>query len=328
MEQLINGAGRSTLSGSIDASQTTLVVASATPFPTSGNFRIRIGTELLKVTGVASTTFTVVRSQEGTPASSHASGENVDYELTAGAMDAIRAEMYSSGTYANRPASARTGAIYATTDGFLLSRYNGSSWDEYGALYKIVPPATNFSSGFSWFQQGSATLTQDGSSWIFKVPSETTGIIRAMVKSAPATPYTIEIGMRVLVNPIDFVSCGLLWKRASTDAHVHYGCTYHATAADKLHLMVDKYNGDGTFNSTYVPVADCPRMGTLNWPYFFRIHNNGTFRICTFSQDSINWFEFHAAIVADFATMDQVGFGVQCSSDTDAFMEIFHYTEF
>jgi len=328
MEQLINGAGRSTLSGSIDASQTSLVVASATPFPTSGTFRIRIGNELMRVTGVASTTFTVVRGQEGTTGASHASGVNVDYELTDGAMDAIRAEMYSSGTYANRPSSARTGAIYESTDGFLLSRYNGSAWEEYGPLYKITPPSSTFSSGFSWFQQGSATFTQDGSSWILKVPADTTGVVRAMVKTAPATPYTIEIGMRVLVHPSDFVGCGLVWKRASNDAHIHYGCVYHATAADKLHLMVDKYLGNGTFDSTYVTVANSPRMGTLNWPYFFRIANNGTFRICTYSQDGINWFQFHSTTLANFDTMDQVGFGVQCSNDTDAFMEIFHYREF
>ncbi len=327
-EQLINGAGRSTLSSSIDSSQTTLSVASATPFPTTGNFRIRIGSELLKVTGVSGTTFTVARGQEGTTGVSHGSGENVDYELTAGAMDAIRAEMYSVGAYASRPSSARTGAIYESTDGFLLSRYNGSSWDEYGPLFKITPPASNFDSGFSWFQQSSATLTQNGSSWILKLPAETNGLVRGMFKSAPSTPYTIEFGIRILFWPADFVSAGPCFKKSANNAHIHFGCAYHNTGGNKTHVMVDKYLGNGTFNSTYVTVASSPRLGALNWPYFFRITNDGTFRKYQYSQDGIKWFEFLATVLSSFDTMDQVGFGAQVSNNHDTFMEIFHYREY
>lgn len=64
MEQYANDAS-TTLNGSINNSQRTLVVTSASLFPTSGDFRIKIESEILKVTGVSGTTFTVARAQGG-----------------------------------------------------------------------------------------------------------------------------------------------------------------------------------------------------------------------------------------------------------------------
>lgn len=84
-EQYVNDA-ETTLDASIDDTQTTLVVDSASAFPTQGNFRIRIGDELLLVTGVSSTTFTATRGVEGTTPASHGGGANVTHVLTAASL--------------------------------------------------------------------------------------------------------------------------------------------------------------------------------------------------------------------------------------------------
>jgi hypothetical protein len=83
LEQYTNSAS-TTLNGSINNSVTSLVVTSATPFPTTGNFRILIDSELMLVTAVSSTTFTVTRGIESTSAASHSSGATVTEILTAG----------------------------------------------------------------------------------------------------------------------------------------------------------------------------------------------------------------------------------------------------
>lgn len=85
-EQFANNPS-STLTGAITAGSTSLTVASATAFPTEGNFRLLIETEILKVTGVAGATFTVERGAEATTAAAHAAGAAVTQVLTAGALN-------------------------------------------------------------------------------------------------------------------------------------------------------------------------------------------------------------------------------------------------
>jgi hypothetical protein len=95
-EQFTNGA-QTTLNGAINNSVTSLVVTSAAGFPTVGEFRILIVAEgantdeILLVTGVSGTTFTVVRAYEaiadGTQvAQSHATAATVAHVLTAGSL--------------------------------------------------------------------------------------------------------------------------------------------------------------------------------------------------------------------------------------------------
>ena len=86
MEQFANLAG-TTLVGGITAFVTSITVANGgSPFPATGNFRIRIDTELMIVTAVAGNVFTVTRGAEGTTAASHSDGAQVVFVLTAGSL--------------------------------------------------------------------------------------------------------------------------------------------------------------------------------------------------------------------------------------------------
>lgn len=71
-----------TLSGGINNVQTTVTVADATGFPPSGDFRIVIDRELMLVTAVSGSTFTVTRGIEGTTAATHNDGADVACVLT------------------------------------------------------------------------------------------------------------------------------------------------------------------------------------------------------------------------------------------------------
>ena len=63
-ERFANG-GLSSLAVGIDNAVTSLAVASAVGFPTGGNFRIIIDSEIMLVTNVQGQTFTVTRGAEG-----------------------------------------------------------------------------------------------------------------------------------------------------------------------------------------------------------------------------------------------------------------------
>jgi hypothetical protein len=91
-EHLSNRAS-ALLNATIDGSQTSFVVTGTTGFP-SPNFRVRVDNELMLVTGVAGTTFTVTRGIEGTVAIAHAAGIPVTVVLTAGGLIQYLTENY------------------------------------------------------------------------------------------------------------------------------------------------------------------------------------------------------------------------------------------
>jgi hypothetical protein len=69
-----------TVAQAANATQTTLQVASAAGFPTIGSFTIKVGNEYMLVTGGAgTTTWTVVRAQQGTTATAQSIGASVTH---------------------------------------------------------------------------------------------------------------------------------------------------------------------------------------------------------------------------------------------------------
>jgi hypothetical protein len=86
MEKFGNNAS-TTLNGTITSGAASLVVTSATGFPTTGNFRILVDSggnlEYMIVTAVSGTTFTITRGAEGTTGVSHTSGVQVVQVVTA-----------------------------------------------------------------------------------------------------------------------------------------------------------------------------------------------------------------------------------------------------
>jgi hypothetical protein len=123
MEQYFNDYG-TTLVGDITSVQTTLVVASSTFFPGSGNFRIRLDNELMLVTAVSGTTWTVTRGIESSGATAHFNGASINHFITAGGLAQIISE--AGGT-----ASITWAGAWAVGTGYALNNavsYSGSSY--------------------------------------------------------------------------------------------------------------------------------------------------------------------------------------------------------
>ena len=92
---------------------------SAVGFPTGGNFRIIVDSEIMLVTDVQGKTFTVTRAQEGTSAASHDADAAVFHVLTAGALAQRDIEQFATGAIADRDAAGQAGRLYLPTEGFL-----------------------------------------------------------------------------------------------------------------------------------------------------------------------------------------------------------------
>lgn len=152
IEQYANDAS-TTLNGSINNSVTSLVVTSATPFPGVPNFRLKIESELMLVTAVSGTTFTVTRGIEGTAAASHADLTPTYHVMTEQSLLNLLAEGIANGAFSGRPSPGRPGRIYVPDDGLTIARDDGSNWYSLGPIYKFLIPSF---SGGSWMNQGNA----------------------------------------------------------------------------------------------------------------------------------------------------------------------------
>ena len=156
MAELFKNLASTTLAEDLTDAETDVDVASAMGF-SGGTFRILVDSEIMKVTGVSGTTLTVVRGQEGTPATAHSNGAAVKHILTAGALDAHdQNDLAAYDTFANRPAAGTPGRIFLPTDGIFLERDNGSIWEKFGPIWPMTPPlAADFP---RWFNQGTSTF--------------------------------------------------------------------------------------------------------------------------------------------------------------------------
>lgn len=92
-EQLANSS-TTTLNGGIDNAVTSLTVTNGTLFPSAGNFRILIDSELILVGARSGNSLSsLTRGIEGTSAASHSNGANVTHLLTKAGLDQYLAEL-------------------------------------------------------------------------------------------------------------------------------------------------------------------------------------------------------------------------------------------
>jgi lysophospholipase L1-like esterase len=90
MAELFANDAVSTLNGAINTSVTSLTITDATAFPAGAQFRIIIDDEILLVTSVVDTAFTITRAIEGTTAASHADGATIAQLVTVAGLEQWR----------------------------------------------------------------------------------------------------------------------------------------------------------------------------------------------------------------------------------------------
>jgi len=307
MERFANNAA-STLSAAVAAGATSLTVAGATAFPSAGNFRILIDSEIMLVTAVAGTTFTVTRGQEGTTGASHASGAAVTHIVTAGSLAAFRADSLAVGTYSARPASGVAGRLYVPTDGIALHVDDGTVWRSFGPVRRLVPPDDT---AFTWINQGAAAVTQSGSALYLREPGVTSRQGRLRLMPTPTPPYTLTAAVIPTFAPsATFQECGLvLYNTGGIGPLVYFGMMARDTASN-VQLIGEKQTSPSNFSASYFE-AYVPYLGH---PVWLRIKDDGTNRTLHYSMDGLNFEQIHSAGRTDWITPDRIGYFVDCNS--------------
>lgn len=291
-ELYVNDPGTTLASAITSTSATSLSVASSSGYPPSGNFRILIDTELIQVTAVSGTTWTIVRGIEGTTAATHSSGTAVNAIITAGAWDAIRSNQSSFGPFSGLPTTGKAGDRYKQTDGPYEWISNGSTWQAFWNGYPVtLPPSSGWtaegiasesgsSAGTSHYTNGFGYLIGNG------LGSQSVGV---NYMAAPSTPY--HITARLMMEPTGIISSKFYGIGASLSilggTFVGFrdsGGKYIGVSvivepgSPNAYFTVKFFNPDTTISSTLLQLSNSISIGSLlsNKDFVYRIGNDGT----------------------------------------------------
>lgn len=253
-EVLVNDAV-TTLNGAINGVVTSLTVTDGSAFPSDMDFRIIIDDEIMKVTQVATNTLTVERGVEGTSAAAHSDTADVAAIVTAQSLINV---------------------IDQSNDFMPSSLHPAKILDASGDVMT--------SSDFTWFQQGTSTITDEsnGNLTLITPTNSVSHQWRGMMIDPGSTPWTIETFIQVNFGYLSG-SSGLFW-----------GTFMHETSSGKLMTLHNKqFNvgacSDWTDSSTFSATNKSFDNGyDRTW---FKLEDDGTNLTFSVGVDGRDYFE-------------------------------------
>jgi hypothetical protein len=221
-------------------------------------------------------------------------------------LGGVIANASSMGTFAATPGAPVEGAIHVCTDVPYIRRWNGAAWTQVLAgvgIEAILPVLADY----AWLNQGASVVTDVRGSLDMTIPQVGGLNLRVLVKTAPATPWTVEAWIAGTGLGINFVTHGMCFRQTSDGRLVSL-----AQRLNQLNMI--KYNSPTSGNLTYAT------FGTNTMIVGFRLADDGVDRISLTSADGVNWIELHSVARLDWLTAgaDQVGFYADGESPTIA----------
>ena len=319
MEKLAN-APISTLSASINNSATTLTVTSASTFPTSGTFRVLIDNEIIKVTGVSGTTFTVVRGQESTTAVSHSSGVPITGIITKNSLDTVIGEQFQSGVLSSRPTTPEEGTTWCDTDSLYEYVYHGGNWELTNPVY--VPASRQLDlSGWTGVNLTGVTWTTRGGVVHVKSTATSSPSHAYYHKALPTAPYTVNVLVKALAWQINWYSFSLALHDTVSGKFILFDI---ACSSNVVSLIIETYNSYNSYNSS-------PDFKSIWLPEIthLQIQDDNTNWYFNVSMDGVNFVTLYQCARNTFLTPTDVALTTNQNSGltVERHIDIFAYWE-
>ena len=280
-EQFTNNA-QTTLNngGNVASGDTSFVVTSASGFPLAANFRIIIDSEIMLVTGLSGTTWTVLRAQEGTSAASHTNGAAVTHVLTSGSMLQAMIDRSQIGTFSARPSDRIAGRRYQCTDCPFWYYDDGTNWNKFFGSYPLVTPNDG---SYSWDNQSGAgySTTQD----MLTISNFSSSGMAFRYKTAPSAPKIIDTAWLINFNPRETVYYSIGY-RDSSGKLVLFAISFNNSGLPQCFAYLWQFSSSTTYNSYYYQNNAVPIVGGL---IFMRMQDDGTNLNFYFSTDGVNY---------------------------------------
>jgi hypothetical protein len=321
MELFVNDPGTTLGAAITSTGATSITVSSSSGYPASGNFRIAIDSELLLVTAVSGTTWTVTRGVEGTTAATHTNGTAVNAVATAGSLQARFSDAQMAGLLASLPVAANVGDTYSPADSLYRFRYDGTVWQ---AFYGNKQVGAIDGSGWSWYnQQGSSFATSHGP-LVLTIPNSGNGVT-ILFKAVPTAPYTVTAGLKYMGAS----TYGVVLRDSGTNKFVWFRIT---PSGSTWAILIDKWDNATSLNSGSLGAQEITQCFTD--VFYLRMSDDGTNRHFAFSTDGFHFLTVFSVANTDFITPDGVGFGVYETDTTfgsagtvNLFLSIIDYVE-
>lgn len=209
-------------------------------------------------------------------------------------------------TVASRQAAAKAGRVFLPSNGFYVYRDTGSAWAPWGPLHAFTEPVDG---NFAWINQGTASVSTTNGGIYLAVPTSAGSNIRVRKYTAPATPYTITAYIIPHLSVVAGCHAGLIFRQSSDGKLITFSVLFNT----HTEFRVRKYTNATTFSADYSGAVAIAQP----YPFWLRIADNGTNRICSYSRDGINFRDFHTVGRTDFLTADEVGFFADAANTGD-----------
>jgi hypothetical protein len=294
--ELVRNLAETTLASSYTSGGSSIEVDDATGFPSTGAFRVALGNAgrtIFRVDSVSGTTFT---------------GGAEEFDASASAGDTV-VGVGTRGSFERLIQTPASGEIHA---------YSGvSAADRYGPIWKMTPLDQ---SGWSWVNQGDASVTQASGVVFLNAPSAAAQNLRIRKTSAPATPYTITVALicEAAFTGSFNVRTRPSWRQSSDGKLVTIGYLGGNGVFEVL-----KFNSATSFSASYAArnVAARPSLA------FIRMTDNGTNRVVSTSFDGVNFRQLHSVGRTDFMTADEVGIFIGPESGHESGLSIVSWVQ-
>ncbi len=185
-----------------------------------------------------------------------------------------------------------------------IPQYSGGSGGGFGPL--VSPTAPPSIASFTWVNQGGATATNpSGSAIALIAPASGSFQIRALVISAPATPYIVDAYVMINLSGVNYQTAGLCFRNSSSGK-----LTLFYVIASSGAGGLNGFLGVDYCSSATVAVSNLtrPPMGTNQFSGFLRIADDGTNRKYSISVDGLTFTQIYSEARTTNFTADQVGF--------------------
>lgn len=331
MAEVFSNDTRTTLSSTISAGASIIPVTSNSGVPVvttaSGDyFYARIDDELFKVTDTTSLNWLATGAQQGTTASTHFANKPVYLVVTKQSILDLGTSFVT--TWADRPTVTSGGKrVYSFSDSPYIIYDDGVSLTTRYKDFTVTPPPTT---GWSWDNQGTATVTTSGG--IITLSGGTTAGTnsRWYYRTAPGTPYVITALIEVAAPLGTRLDGGLTFRQSSSGRLVRFVYTKRE-GANNHQIITSKYTNSTTFSADYLNTQNLECLWfTSKVPWFLRIADDGANLIFSHSPDGINFYQFDSRSRTDWLTVsgpDQIGFVLDNTSTTANTLRLISWTQ-
>lgn len=297
MEQFAN-IGQATLNNgtTLSSGATSTTVSSGVNVPSSGTFRALIDTEIIKVTAVSGSTWTIVRGDDGTSAASHTDGATAYIIVTRAALNALVSIQNVDTEVSTRRVLDFDGHFGVSDDsGNARCKIIGSGYSEV-----FVPPVIGNFTFVTHSIAGTPTAVQQGNSLYIYHPGTSSDANVELYITPPATPYSFASRLIPFGLNWSFTSMGMYFGDGTKLSRLVY-------QLNNNQVISDRYSAWNTFSATEFSQT----ASSFCTPTWFKIRDDGTNKTFHMSMDGINWMQLYTeSTTAYLASTTRVGFAL------------------